>query len=179
LSREFELGVWRLEIGRLAIDKLLSLEEAVARRQAIGKLVFTNGHFDLLHAGHVEYLQAARALGDALFVGLNSDASTAALKGPGRPLTPQADRARVLAALSCVDAVILFDDRTAHALLDALKPEVYAKGGDYALTPDQPGTLLPEAPLVQGYGGRIELIPYRPGYSTTDLIHRILERFCD
>lgn len=163
----------------MTIDKLITLKQAVIRRQPIKKLVFTNGHFDLLHAGHVEYLQRARALGDALFVGLNSDAGTAALKGPGRPLAPHADRARVLAALACVDAVIIFEELTAHALLTALKPEVYAKGGDYVLDASRPGTLLPEAPLVQGYGGQIELIPYRAGYSTTDLINRIREQFCD
>jgi len=161
------------------MTKLITLEEATRKRQSIGRLVFTNGHFDLLHAGHVDYLQQARALGDALFLGLNSDRSTATLKGPHRPLTPQADRARVLSALECVDAVIIFDDLTAHTLIEALKPEVYAKGGDYVIDPNQKGTLLPEAPLVKSYGGRIKLIPYRSGYSTTDLINKIVERFCD
>jgi rfaE bifunctional protein nucleotidyltransferase chain/domain len=160
-------------------DKLISLKEAIKRRQSIDKLVFTNGHFDLLHVGHILYLQRARALGEALFVGLNSDESTVALKGPKRPLVPQADRAQVLAALECVDAVIIFNELTAHTLIEALKPEIYAKGGDYALTPDHPGAPLPEAPLVQSYGGHIELIPYRTGSSTTELINCILERFCD
>lgn len=162
----------------MVASKLVSLAEAVKLRQKINKLVFTNGHFDLLHAGHVTYLQQARALGDALFLGLNSDQSTAALKGSGRPLTPQADRARVLSAMACIDAIIIFDDLTAHILIEALRPEVYAKGGDYALASDQSGTLLPEAPLVQAYGGQIVLIPYQAGYSTTELITRILEQFC-
>jgi len=126
----------------------------------------------------VTYLQQARALGDALFVGLNSDHSTTILKGPLRPLTPQADRARVLSALACVDAIIIFDELTASALIEVLRPEVYAKGGDYAVDPDQPGTPLPEAPLVQAHGGQVALIPYQAGYSTTTLIKRILERFC-
>ncbi len=161
------------------MTKLISLPTAVALRQSIETLVFTNGHFDLLHAGHIDYLQKARALGDALFVGLNSDRSTAALKGPKRPLTPQLDRAQTLAALEYVDAVIIFDELTAHSLLQALQPEIYAKGGDYVLDPHHRGTLLPEAPLVQDYGGRIELIPYRAGYSTSELIKRIVERYCD
>ncbi|HEY85047.1 MAG TPA: adenylyltransferase/cytidyltransferase family protein [Chloroflexi bacterium] len=160
-------------------SKLISLTEAITLRQSIETLVFTNGHFDLLHAGHVDYLQKARALGDALFVGLNSDRSTAALKGPKRPLTPQPDRARTLAALEYVDAVIIFDELTAHHLLEALQPEIYAKGGDYVLDPNRRGTLLPEAPVVQSYGGYIELIPYQAGYSTSELINRIVERYCD
>jgi len=159
--------------------KLLTLEAAVEKRQSIKKLVFTNGHFDLLHAGHIDYLQKARALGDALFIGLNSDHSTRLLKGEKRPITPQADRVQVLSALEMVDAIILFDDPTAHTLLEALRPVVYAKGGDYVLDPQKTGTLLPEAPLVQSYGGQIELIPYLPGYSTTELIARIVEKFCD
>ena len=95
-------------------------------------LVFTNGHFDLLHIGHLEYLEKARALGDALFVGLNGDASTARLKGPGRPLVPADERARLLAALTPVTAVIVFEEDTAEFLLRALQPEIYVKGGDYA-----------------------------------------------
>ena len=160
-------------------SKLIPLSKATALRQSIETLVFTNGHFDLLHVGHIDYLQKARALGDALFVGLNSDHSTAALKGPKRPLMPQLDRARTLAALEYVDAVIIFDELTAHHLLEALQPEIYAKGGDYVLDPAFQGTLLPEAPLVQSYGGHIELIPYQVGYSTSELIKRIVERYCD
>lgn len=150
---------------------LLRLEEAQERREALRRagetLVFTNGHFDLLHVGHLDYLEKARALGDALFVGLNGDASTRRLKGAGRPLTPAGQRARLLAALEPVSAVIIFDKDTADELLQALKPEIYAKGGDYA---DKP---LPERAAVEGYGGRVELIEFLSGHSTSRLIDRI------
>ena len=164
---------------RMTHSKIVSLSEAVERRRSIRRLVFTNGHFDLLHVGHVTYLETARALGHALFVGVNSDESTRRLKGPKRPLTPQGERLQILASLNCVDAVLIFDGLTAHEPLGALRPEIYAKGGDYVLDPNRAGTLLPEAPLVQGYGGQIELIPYLAGHSTSEFIQRIVERFCD
>jgi rfaE bifunctional protein nucleotidyltransferase chain/domain len=149
----------------------LSLSEARAQRErlrAAGQtLVFTNGHFDLLHVGHLDYLERARALGDALFVGLNDDASSARLKGPGRPLVPAAERARLLAALAPVDAVIIFAGDTAHDLIAALRPDIYAKGGDYAAKP------LPERALVESYGGAVHLIDYLPDHSTTNLIARV------
>lgn len=149
----------------------ISLEEAVKRRAALraaGKtLVFTNGHFDLLHVGHLDYLEKARALGDALFVGLNGDPGTQKLKGAGRPLVPAVERARLLAALLPVSAVIIFDEETADTLLRRLLPDIYVKGGDYANKP------LPERPTVESYGGQICLIDYLPGHSTTDLIRRI------
>lgn len=149
----------------------LTLEAAIERREALraaGKtLVFTNGHFDLLHVGHLDYLEKARALGDVLFVGLNGDASTRRLKGAGRPLVPAMERARLLAALLPVDGVIIFDDDTADGLILALKPDIYVKGGDYA------HKLLPERPTVESIGGRIELIDYLPDSSTTNLIARI------
>ena len=108
------------------------MRRVVVQMRARGKLmVFTNGCFELLHVGHIRYLQAARALGDALVVGLNSDESVRAIKGPPRPLVPQAERAELLAALGCVDYVVIFDEPTAEALVGALKPEVYVKGGDY------------------------------------------------
>lgn len=145
--------------------------EALARRETLrqaGKtLVFTNGHFDLLHVGHLDYLEKARALGDALFIGINGDASSRRLKGPGRPLVPATERARLLAALKPVTAVIIFAEDTADALLRALQPDIYVKGGDYA---DKP---LPERATVEGYGGRVELIEYLPGHSTSGLIKRI------
>jgi rfaE bifunctional protein nucleotidyltransferase chain/domain len=155
------------------MGQVLSLEEAVARRRGRfedGRIVvMTNGHFDLLHVGHVRYLQAARRLGDALLVGLNSDASTRARK-PGRPLVPQADRAELLAALGCVDVVVIFDDLTASALVAALRPEVYVKGGDWG----QPGgPQPPEAEVVASYGGRVVYLPYVPNRSTSDLVARI------
>ena len=138
-----------------------------ALRDAGKTLVFTNGHFDLLHIGHLDYLEKARGLGDALFVGLNGDASSARLKGTGRPIVPARERARLLAALRPVDAVIIFEEDRADRLLLALQPEIYVKGGDYAHKD------LPERPTVEAYGGRVELIDYLPGRSTSDLIRRI------
>lgn len=135
-----------------------------ARRQVI---VLTNGHFDLLHYGHVRYLQQARALGDFLVVGVNSDRSTRQLKGEGRPLVPQDERAAVLAALECVDCVVIFDSPTAEPLVHALRPHVYVKGGDWAENPP------PEAPIVEQQGGRVVYLPYLPGHSTSDLMARI------
>ena len=153
------------------MGELLLLEEARVLRETLrreGKtLVFTNGHFDLLHAGHLEYLEKARELGDALFVGLNGDVSTRRLKGEGRPLVPEGQRARLLAALEPVSAVIIFEADTAAELLLALKPEIYVKGGDYA---DKP---LPERASVDAYGGRVELIDLLAGHSTTRLIGKI------
>jgi len=153
------------------MGELVSLEAAQALRDELrteGKtLVFTNGHFDLLHAGHLDYLEKARALGDALFVGVNGDASTRRLKGDGRPLVPEGQRARLLAALAPVSAVIIFDADTADELIAALQPEIYAKGGDYAEKP------LPERGTVEAYGGRVELIDFLPGHSTSGLIERI------
>ena len=149
----------------------ISLEEAQAQRQQLrgeGKtLVFTNGHFDLLHVGHLDYLEKARDLGDALFVGLNGDASSTRLKGQGRPIVPAGERARLLAALHPVDAVIIFEEDRADRLLRALQPEIYVKGGDYARKD------LPERPTVEAYGGIVELINYLPGHSTSELIQRI------
>jgi len=149
---------------------ILSLDEAVTwRRGQSGVVVFTNGHFDLLHVGHVRYLQAARGLGDILIVGLNSDASCAARK-PGRPLVPQADRAELLAALGCVDVVVIFDDLTATGLVGALRPTIYVKGGDWG----RPGgPYPPEAAVVEAYGGRVAYLPYVPDRSTTLIIQRI------
>jgi rfaE bifunctional protein nucleotidyltransferase chain/domain len=153
------------------MGSVLTLEEAQAARQilrAAGKtLVFTNGHFDLLHVGHLDYLEKARALGDALFVGTNGDSSTTRLKGAGRPLVPAAERARLLAALLPVTAAIVFEEDTADALIDALRPDIYVKGGDYR---DKP---LPERPLVENYGGQVILIDYLPNHSTSDLIRRV------
>ena len=152
------------------MGELLDLSKARDLREALrqdGKtLVFTNGHFDLLHVGHLDYLEKARALGDALFVGLNGDASTARLKGPGRPLVPASERARLLAALLPVTAVIIFEEDTADKLLRSLRPDIYVKGGDYE---DKP---LPERATVEACGGRVELIEYLPQRSTTQLINR-------
>ena len=152
----------------------LALE--VRRRQQAGERgVFTNGCFDLLHIGHVRYLQEARRRGDFLVLGLNSDASTRGLKGPGRPFVPELERAELLAALSCIDYVTIFDEPTASGLIELLQPAIYCKGGDYASATDGVPDLsrLPEARIVQAYGGSVQLIPYLPGHSTTALIAKI------
>jgi rfaE bifunctional protein nucleotidyltransferase chain/domain/rfaE bifunctional protein kinase chain/domain len=131
-----------------------------------GTIVATGGCFDLLHIGHVATLQAARKLGDCLIVCLNSDASVRALKGPDRPLTSQVDRSRVLAALDCVDAVVIFDEPTPEAVLSWLRPDIWVKGGDYA----DGGPDLPEAELVRRWGGQTVIVPYVDGRSTTRTI---------
>src|SRR5919199_5636152 len=151
-------------------EKCCTVETLLARSAALrargGRLVLTNGCFDLLHVGHVRYLQAARRLGDFLAVGVNSDASVRRLKGPTRPVVPAAERAEVVAALGCVDAVVIFDAATAEPLVAALRPDVYVKGDDYT------EEALPEARLVRAYGGTVALLPTVPGASTTALIAR-------
>jgi D-beta-D-heptose 7-phosphate kinase/D-beta-D-heptose 1-phosphate adenosyltransferase len=132
------------------------------------RVVFTNGVFDLLHRGHVEYLEEARALGDRLVVGLNTDASVRRLKGSRRPLVPETERAVVLAALECVDLVVPFEDDTPAKLIEAVTPEVLVKGGDYR--PDQ----IVGREWVEAHGGRVVAVPYRPGLSTSALVERIL-----
>ncbi len=129
--------------------------------------VFTNGCFDLLHVGHTRYLQAARALGDRLVLGLNSDASVQGLKGPSRPILPQDERAELLAALECVDHVLIFDEATADEAIKAVRPTLYVKGGDY-----QPDA-IPETPLVRALGGEVRVLPFVEGRSTTSLVARI------
>jgi D-beta-D-heptose 7-phosphate kinase/D-beta-D-heptose 1-phosphate adenosyltransferase len=146
-------------------SKLLSLEAALAWRREAGSLVFTNGVFDLLHPGHVEYLEAARALGDRLLVALNTDRSARGLaKGPGRPVADERARARVVAGLAAVDCVVLFDEPTPQALITALRPDVLVKGGDYAYS------AMVGADVVEAAGGRIVIVPFVPGYSTTALV---------
>ena len=163
-------ATWRLA-KVFGLGDVITLDEALARRMALHatgkKLVFTNGHFDLLHVGHLDYLEKARALGDALYVGVNGDASTTRLKGAGRPLVPALERARLIAALEPVTAAIIFEDDTADAILSVLQPDIYVKGGDYR---DKP---LPERPTVQAYGGSIVLIDYLPDHSTSALIAKI------
>jgi D-glycero-beta-D-manno-heptose 1-phosphate adenylyltransferase len=159
---------------RAATD-LPTLIELRRRWHADGKtVVCTNGVFDLLHFGHLRYLDAARALGDLLVVGLNSDRSTRRYKGPSRPLVPEDERAALLLALECVDYVTIFDDPTAERLVAELRPDIYCKGGDYG---GGAGKHLPEAAVVASYGGQVHLIPYLPGHSTTDLIRLIRERY--
>ena len=142
-----------------------------SQRARSRQVVFTNGVFDVLHAGHVEYLAWARAQGDALIVGLNSDRSVRTIKGERRPLVPFADRARILCALKCVDALVGFDERTPEVLLDRIKPAVHVKSAQYR--EDE----LPERAVVLANGGRIALAPHQPNRSTTDLIATILQRY--
>lgn len=150
------------------LAKLVARGDAQALSRLPRPLVFTNGVFDILHRGHVSCLAAARALGAALIVGLNSDASARGLgKGPDRPLNRELDRAAVLGALSAVDAVVLFDEPTPLALLAQVRPELYVKGGDYDIE------TLPETALVRTWGGRALALAFVDGYSTTDLVRRI------
>lgn len=138
------------------------------RRQAPGPVVFTNGVFDLLHPGHVEVLERARALGGSLLVAVNADASVRRLgKGPERPVVGERDRMRVIAALGCVDCVILFDEDTPLRVIEALLPDVLVKGGDY-----RPETVV-GADIVRAHGGRVEIIPLVPDRSTTRLVERL------
>ncbi|MDZ7294793.1 MAG: adenylyltransferase/cytidyltransferase family protein [candidate division KSB1 bacterium] len=150
-------------------QQLLAIVEQARARGA--RIVWTNGCFDLLHAGHVRYLRQAKALGDLLIVGLNSDRSVALWKNPDRPFVPQEYRLEVLAAIRYVDYVVLFDERSPLRLLELLKPDVYVKGGDYTIdTIDQD-----ERRLVEAYGGAIVIMPKVGGLSTTDLARRVTE----
>ena len=163
-----------------------ALAQCDAWRKAGQRVVMTNGHFDLLHLGHVDYLQRARGLGHALVVAVNSDASTRALKGPQRPLIPDGERAHMLAALGCVDLVVIFDALTAESLVAALRPAVYVKGGDWdpavAAAPAVGQSLAPrreppEAAIVASYGGEVRYLPYLDGHSTRELIALIVARY--
>jgi rfaE bifunctional protein nucleotidyltransferase chain/domain len=148
--------------------KIMSRRSARAWRDGQrGTVVFTNGVFDLLHPGHVDVLSAARAEGDALVVGVNSDASTKRLKGPERPVRPEADRAFVLAALEPVDAVVLFQEDTPLELIRELRPDVLVKGGDYT------ADMVAGAAEVQGWGGRVVIVPLTAGHSTSAIIDRL------
>ena len=140
----------------------------VAQLRASGKtIVFTNGVFDLLHVGHLRYLQQARALGDALLIGLNSDRSVRAIKGPDRPITAEHERAEVLEALTCVDGAVIFDEDTPHALISALQPDVLVKGADWA------ENAIVGRDIVEARGGRVVRITLEPGRSTTGIIDKI------
>jgi rfaE bifunctional protein nucleotidyltransferase chain/domain len=149
------------------------LLELRARWRDAGKtVVWTNGCFDVLHVGHVRSLEAARAQGEVLVVGVNGDASVRRNKGAGRPVVAEHERAEMVAALGCVDSVVLFDEPTPEGVLDRLRPDVHCKGADYAPPGGKP---VPEARLVESYGGRVVYLPLVPGRSTTDLIARVLE----
>jgi len=154
-------------------EKVIPWEKLAAWRAAVResgrKLVVTNGCFDVLHLGHVAYLEAARGLGDALLVGLNGDASVRGLKGEGRPVNPEGDRAAVLAALASVDGVCIFSERTATRFLAVAHPDVYVKGGDYKLE-----TLEPEERrAVEWAGGKIVILPAVTGRSTTGMLEKL------
>ena len=152
--------------------KIVSREgllEMAARERASGKIVvFANGAFDLLHVGHVRYLEAARREGGWLAVGVNSDASVARAKGTGRPVVPEHERAEIVAALSAVDAVVLFDEDSPASLIAALRPDVHAKGTDYT------AETIPEREVVASYGGRTAIVGDPKNHSTTDAVARIL-----
>jgi rfaE bifunctional protein nucleotidyltransferase chain/domain len=158
------------------MDPLYTLETLLLRRQEwreAGKMVvFTNGVFDIIHRGHCEYLAAARALGDALIVGVNTDASVRRLKGDKKPIVPESDRAYVLSQLAAVDAVVLFDEDTPQRLIAALLPDALVKGGDYTLD-----TIVGRTE-VEATGGRVLTIPLTPERSSTNIIQTIVDRFC-
>ena len=150
---------------------MFTLADALARvsrlREAGRTVVFTNGVFDLLHPGHLRYLQHARTLGDALVVGVNSDRSVRAIKGPERPINPEHERAEVLAALACVDEVVIFDQDTPHDVIAALQPNVLVKGADWA------DDAIVGRDIVEARGGTVVRVAIEPGYSTTAILRRI------
>jgi rfaE bifunctional protein nucleotidyltransferase chain/domain len=156
---------------RPSTEKLWTRGDAAARvdrlRRGGARIVFANGAFDLLHAGHVRYLEAARREGDFLIVGVNSDSSVRLSKGAGRPLVPEVERAEIVAALGCVDAVVVFSEASPAELIALLKPDVHAKGTDY--TPET----VPERDVVESYGGRVAIVGDTKNHATTDLVARI------
>ena len=140
---------------------------AMRTQQRGGKVVFTNGVFDLLHPGHVRYLQDARGLGEVLIVAINSDRSVRANKGPDRPVNPEAERAEVLLALGSVDAVVIFDEPTPYDLISRIRPDILVKGEDWGADD------IVGRDIVEGRGGRVVRVPLEPGLSTTELIRRV------
>ncbi|KAI9929732.1 hypothetical protein ASPWEDRAFT_41052 [Aspergillus wentii DTO 134E9] len=152
------------------LDLKTALNHAMVARKMNKRIVFTDGCFDLLHGGHMEYLRKARALGDVLIVGLNSDSSVRQFKGEMRPIVPEGQRAQLLAGLSCVDVVVLFEDSTPIRVIEALKPDVLVKGGDYQVHQ------VVGREVVESIGGRVEIIPLKEGLSTTALIEEIVRR---
>jgi len=155
------------------VSKLIALDVFMGLRAGLAglRLVFTNGCFDILHPGHVDYLQRARALGDRLIIGLNSDASVRRIKGEKRPINTERDRAQVLSGLACVDHVIIFDEDTPYELIRAVRPHVLVKGGDWPLES------IVGRDIVTALGGDVLSIPMLPGYSTTGIIERICKRY--
>jgi len=159
-------------VGLEKLKPLAELQEIVRAGQTRGRrVVFTNGCFDLLHAGHIHYLREAAALGDCLIIALNSDDSVRRLKGEARPIQPERERAEILCALEMVDFVVIFDEDTPLRVIQALLPDVLVKGGDW--TPDN----IVGRREVEAAGGRVLSLPFAPGYSTTGLVDRIRESF--
>jgi D-beta-D-heptose 7-phosphate kinase/D-beta-D-heptose 1-phosphate adenosyltransferase len=156
-------GSSELERERLVQD----LAAVRTSNQTSQRVVFTNGCFDILHVGHIRYLQAARALGDFLIVGVNTDRSVQVLKGPGRPVQDETSRAEILAALGCVDAAILFDEETPEKLIRAVRPDVLVKGGDYKIE------TIVGASFVQSYGGQVKALEFVAGRSTSSIIAKM------
>jgi rfaE bifunctional protein nucleotidyltransferase chain/domain len=158
-------------MSREKIIPRADLPDVGERIRAEGRrVVFTNGCFDLLHVGHLRYLQAARSLGDVLVVGVNTDAGVRRLKGPERPLVTEDERAELLAGLECVDHVTLFDEATPVETILSLKPDLHVKGGDYQ------AETLPETPAVRSYGGEVAILALTPGRSTTGLVEKVRGR---
>ncbi len=161
-------------IDPVSLSKKMTLSDAVILREwwrkKGKKVVFTNGCFDLLHAGHVCYLTQAKALGDILILGLNSDVSIQTIKGIERPVVREEDRVLVLSGLEAIHAIVVFEDTTPIPLLEQLKPDIHVKGGDYVASE------LPEYPLITSYGGEVKILPFRPGCSTSGLIQKILKK---
>ncbi len=163
-----------------APEMVRTLRRKLREREAASpplRTVFTNGAFDLLHVGHLRYLRTARALGDLLIVGLNSDQSVRTYKDPRRPLVPEGERAELLAALDCVDYVVIFGETTASKLIEMLRPTIYVKGGDYAVEAGREGKPLPELAAVAGYGGEVRIVPLVAGRSTSQIVQTILARY--
>ena len=160
-----------MQVEKPGAERVLSREEAVrfvSRRRAAGaSIVFTNGVYDLLHPGHVRYLNAARGFGDALIVGVNSDRSVRANKGPNRPVNPEQERAEVIAALAAVDGAVIFDDDTPHGIISRLQPDVLVKGADW------PADQIVGRDIVEARGGRVVRAQIEEGYSTSALIEKV------
>ena len=155
--------------GASKVGNLNQVAERLGSQRQRGTVVLANGIFDLLHVGHVRYLEAAKRLGDVLVVAVNSDASARRAKGPGRPVIPQAERAELIAALECVDHVIVFDEPDVCAVIRALRPEIHAKGTDY--TPSN----VPEGDEVRSYGGRVEITGDPKRHSSSELIEKLVK----
>jgi len=162
------IGGWAVHDYRLKIKDEEAIKSEIVRLRAMGKrTVFTNGCFDILHLGHTRYLWAARQLGDYLIVGVNSDSSVRAIKGPGRPVQAEEARSEILAALSFVDAVVIFNEETPLRLIESLMPDVLVKGGDWA------EDRIVGADAVKGAGGEVRSIPFLKGHSTTAIIQKL------